>query len=41
MFRLLIGIVIGFIIATVGVSGIGPLADRWVAYAKDALQQKK
>jgi len=38
MFKILIGIVIGIVIATVGVGGLATLADNGVKSAKSSLQ---
>lgn len=40
MIKFIAGFVIGFIIATVGVTGIATIADKGVSNAKETLQQQ-
>lgn len=40
MIKLIIGFVLGFIVATVGVGGITKMADNGVHAAKETLQQQ-
>lgn len=40
MFKFVIGFVLGFIVATVGVGGITKMADNGVASAKQTLQEQ-
>lgn len=40
MIKLIIGFILGFIVATVGVGGITKMADNGVATAKQTLQQQ-
>jgi len=40
MIKFIAGFILGFIIATVGVTGIANMADKGVANAKETLQQQ-
>ena len=40
MIKFIVGFILGFVVATVGVTGIANMADKGVVSAKETLQQQ-